>query len=272
MSTSETVPEVAHRKSRRSCSCTAPSPAPRSGRASSRPGSPRAATRSRCRGSRRRCRAPARLRDYVAPRRRPPPTRSARRRWWSATRSAGWSRSISRRGGGWRGWCSSPRPGPAASRPSLWQLSAAGARRAGDAAAGPGRRRRRWSASRRCAGRSSPRRRRDAWIAEVALPCPIRESPLALLDGLTWDLPAWFLVRRAPVLARARRPRRLRADHRPLGDRAGLRRGDRADPRRRATGCRSTRTGRASPGGSTPGSTSAASAPSRVRRAGPAAG
>jgi non-heme chloroperoxidase len=29
-----------------------------------------------------------------------------------------------------------------------------------------------------------------------------RESPLALLDGLTWDLPAWFLVRRVPVLAK----------------------------------------------------------------------
>jgi non-heme chloroperoxidase len=40
----------------------------------------------------------------------------------------------------------------------------------------------------------------DAWIAEVA-GRPDRESPLALLDGLTWDLPAWFLVRRAPVLA-----------------------------------------------------------------------
>jgi len=40
----------------------------------------------------------------------------------------------------------------------------------------------------------------DAWIAEVAT-LPSHESPLAILDGLTWDLPAWFLVRRAPVLA-----------------------------------------------------------------------
>ncbi len=40
----------------------------------------------------------------------------------------------------------------------------------------------------------------DAWVAEVAQ-VPMRESPLALLDGLTWDLPAWFMVRRAPVLA-----------------------------------------------------------------------
>ena len=38
------------------------------------------------------------------------------------------------------------------------------------------------------------------WVAEVAFR-PGPESPLALLDGLTWDLPAWFLVRRAPVLA-----------------------------------------------------------------------
>ena len=28
-----------------------------------------------------------------------------------------------------------------------------------------------------------------------------RESPLALLDALTWDLPPWFLARRRPVLA-----------------------------------------------------------------------
>jgi non-heme chloroperoxidase len=40
----------------------------------------------------------------------------------------------------------------------------------------------------------------DDWIADVALRAD-RESPLALLDGLTWDLPAWFLVRRVPVLA-----------------------------------------------------------------------
>lgn len=39
-----------------------------------------------------------------------------------------------------------------------------------------------------------------SWIAEVGL-VPDPESPLALLDGLTWDLPAWFLARRAPILA-----------------------------------------------------------------------
>jgi pimeloyl-ACP methyl ester carboxylesterase len=38
------------------------------------------------------------------------------------------------------------------------------------------------------------------WVAEVGLK-PGPESPLALLDGLTWDLPPWFPVRRARVLA-----------------------------------------------------------------------
>lgn len=38
------------------------------------------------------------------------------------------------------------------------------------------------------------------WVAELGFR-PDPESPLALLDGLTWDLPAWFLVRRWPVLA-----------------------------------------------------------------------
>lgn len=38
------------------------------------------------------------------------------------------------------------------------------------------------------------------WVADVAFQ-PGPESPLALLDALTWDLPAWFLVRRARVLA-----------------------------------------------------------------------
>ncbi len=48
----------------------------------------------------------------------------------------------------------------------------------------------------------------DDWIAAVA-PRPDRESPLALLDGLTWDLPAWFLARRTPTLA-------LLGDHDPF--------------------------------------------------------
>ena len=40
----------------------------------------------------------------------------------------------------------------------------------------------------------------DSWIAGLEMPFT-RESPLAILDGLTWDLPAWFLVRRHKVLA-----------------------------------------------------------------------
>lgn len=38
-----------------------------------------------------------------------------------------------------------------------------------------------------------------SWVTEVGL-LPDFESPLALLDGLTWDLPAWFLVRGTPML------------------------------------------------------------------------
>jgi len=40
----------------------------------------------------------------------------------------------------------------------------------------------------------------EAWIAEVA-PAPLRESPAALLDAATWDLPAWPLARATPTLA-----------------------------------------------------------------------
>ncbi len=40
----------------------------------------------------------------------------------------------------------------------------------------------------------------DDWIARVS-PTPTRESPLALLDGLSWDLPVWPLARRTPMLA-----------------------------------------------------------------------
>jgi pimeloyl-ACP methyl ester carboxylesterase len=40
----------------------------------------------------------------------------------------------------------------------------------------------------------------DAWIRGLDIPFA-QESPLALLDGLTWDLPAWFLARRQPTLA-----------------------------------------------------------------------
>lgn len=39
----------------------------------------------------------------------------------------------------------------------------------------------------------------DAWIVENA-PTPRPESPLALLDAMTWDLPAWPLARGVPAL------------------------------------------------------------------------
>lgn len=40
----------------------------------------------------------------------------------------------------------------------------------------------------------------DEWIAGVMTPFE-PESPAALLDGLTWDLPIWPLGRRSPMLA-----------------------------------------------------------------------
>lgn len=40
----------------------------------------------------------------------------------------------------------------------------------------------------------------DAWIANVA-PVPTPESPAALFDALTWDLPVWPLGRLRPTLA-----------------------------------------------------------------------
>ena len=85
-------------------------------------------------------------------------------------------------------------PGPCGLGPSLWQLSA----RAPDvlatlmlAQAGAGELLGVEAARRAFFTDETP----AAWIAEVA-PRPDRESPLALIDALTWDLPAWFLVRR----------------------------------------------------------------------------
>ena len=219
-------------ESRRSCSCTAPSPDPRSGRASSRPGSPRAATRSRCRGCPARCRG-ARLRDYVRAGAGRRPTRSGRRRSSSAIRSAASSPSTSRRSARSPASCWSPRPGPCGLGPSLWQLSARGARRARHRCCRPGRRRR---AARARGGAPGALHRGDAGRLDRRgrRPASDRESPLALLDGA--DLGPAGLVPRPPRPddRGARRPGRLRAGHRPLGDRAGLRRRDRARPRRRA--------------------------------------
>ncbi len=40
----------------------------------------------------------------------------------------------------------------------------------------------------------------DAWVRSV-LTTPTPESPMALLDAMTWDLPNWMIGRRTPVLA-----------------------------------------------------------------------
>ena len=90
-------------------------------------------------------------------------------------------------------------PGPYGLAPSLWQLSARApgvlasllATQAGAGAfLGP-------EAIRQALfAEDTP----DAWIRDLDIPFT-RESPLALLDGLTWDLPAWFLARRQPMLA-----------------------------------------------------------------------
>jgi pimeloyl-ACP methyl ester carboxylesterase len=40
-----------------------------------------------------------------------------------------------------------------------------------------------------------------AWVEDVAPAALGPESPLALLDGLTWDLPAWPFARATPMLA-----------------------------------------------------------------------
>ena len=89
-------------------------------------------------------------------------------------------------------------PGPLGLAPSLWQLAASrpdvlAALMLAQAGAGAliGNavvRRALFTEDRPRTG--SPRSRR-----------PVRESPLALLDALTWDLPVWALARRAPMLA-----------------------------------------------------------------------
>jgi pimeloyl-ACP methyl ester carboxylesterase len=91
-------------------------------------------------------------------------------------------------------------PGPAGLAPSLWRLSAQrpkvlAALIATQAGAGA------------MLGVDAVRRALftpdtpDSWIAGVALP-PTQESPLALMDGLGWDLPLfWPMVRGTPTLA-----------------------------------------------------------------------
>jgi pimeloyl-ACP methyl ester carboxylesterase len=90
-------------------------------------------------------------------------------------------------------------PGPCGLGPSLWQLSAGApdvlatllvAQAGGGAHVGHD------AVRRALFSEETP----AEWIADLGLTLD-QESPLALLDGLTWDLPAWFLARRAPMLA-----------------------------------------------------------------------
>ena len=169
---------------------------------------------------------PARLRDYVA---------RAAAAADATGGAAGGGRAFAGRAGGAasRGAAAGgglvlvASPGPAGLGPSLWQLSS----QAPDVLATLSRRRPGAGACRARGGAPGALHRGDAarWVARGRVPAPGPESPLALLDGLTWDLPPGSSCGRAPVLARPRRQRRLRAGHRPLGDRARLWRGDRAD-------------------------------------------
>ena len=89
-------------------------------------------------------------------------------------------------------------PGPYGLGPSLWQLSAR-APGCSRASSSP------WRAaacSRHRGGPAGALHRGHARRRNRGLDVPFtQESPLALLDGLTWDLPAWFLARRQPTLA-----------------------------------------------------------------------
>lgn len=89
-------------------------------------------------------------------------------------------------------------PGPGGLGPSLWQLSAGApdvigallfAHAGGGASLGVE------AARRALFTEATP----AEWIRDIMQPVT-RESPLALLDGLTWDLPPWYLMRRVPVL------------------------------------------------------------------------
>jgi pimeloyl-ACP methyl ester carboxylesterase len=90
-------------------------------------------------------------------------------------------------------------PGPLGLGPSLWRLSAQRPRVLAQlmlTQAGAGRLLGVEAARESLFTPDTP----DGWIAEVMLP-PEPESPVALLDGLTWDLPIWPLGRRSPMLA-----------------------------------------------------------------------
>jgi pimeloyl-ACP methyl ester carboxylesterase len=91
-------------------------------------------------------------------------------------------------------------PGPAGLGPSLWRLSSQRPKVLAAlvvAQAGAGAMLGVEAARRALFTPETP----DGWIADVAL-APTAESPLALMDGLGWDLPLlWPLVRGTPTLA-----------------------------------------------------------------------
>lgn len=89
-------------------------------------------------------------------------------------------------------------PGPAGLGPSFWQLSAGAPEVLGAllvTQAGGGAFLGVEAVRRALFTEETP----DDWIRDVMMPL-VQESPLVLLDGLTWDLPLWYLMRRVPVL------------------------------------------------------------------------
>ncbi len=90
-------------------------------------------------------------------------------------------------------------PGPLGLAPSFWRLALAApdvfaammvAQAGGAALLGPA------TARRAFFTEETP----DEWVASVAPP-PMRESPAALMDGMSWDLPFWPRARATPMLA-----------------------------------------------------------------------
>jgi non-heme chloroperoxidase len=91
-------------------------------------------------------------------------------------------------------------PGPAGLGSVLWQLSARAPEVLAQlmvAQAGGGRLLGPEAARRALFAEDTPLE----WVAQVLPLAPFPESPLALLDGLTWDLPAWPFARSTPMLA-----------------------------------------------------------------------
>jgi pimeloyl-ACP methyl ester carboxylesterase len=90
-------------------------------------------------------------------------------------------------------------PGPMGLGPSLWQLSSRRPRVLAGlmlAQAGAGQ----FLGVQAAREALFTRDTLGAWIADV-MTAPQPESPAALLDGMTWDLPIWPMGRRTPMLA-----------------------------------------------------------------------